>query len=214
MADEQRHGGNDSRPLLGGELTQLVADRGEMAFTTAQRLSSLTEGPQRAGKSAYPDSQLGQQLKLVSSLIKSGSQARVYYTVQSGYDTHATQQFEHAELLRVLGDALKAFVDDLAANALDDRVLVLAFSEFGRRAAENASAGTDHGAAAPVFLAGSKVSGGVLGPTPNLADLDGGDVKMAIDFRQVYAAILQNWLDIRPAEVLSGQFNPLPLLRA
>ncbi|MES1213082.1 MAG: DUF1501 domain-containing protein, partial [Singulisphaera sp.] len=133
---------------------------------------------------------------------------------QPGYDTHAVQAFEHSQLLRGLTGALKAFLDDLTESGLAERVLVMAFSEFGRRAAENDSAGTDHGAAGPVLLAGPNVAGGVLGPTPNLGDLVKGDVRMAIDFRQVYATILDRWLNVRPADVLAGDFAPLPLLRA
>jgi uncharacterized protein (DUF1501 family) len=110
---------------------------------------------------------------------------------------------------------VKSFIDDMTASGLDDRVLLLAFSEFGRRAAENASEGTDHGAAAPVILAGPKLASGLIGPAPNLADLEAGDVKMAIDFRRVYATILDQWLDVRPQAVLAaGQFDTIPLFRA
>ena len=107
---------------------------------------------------------------------------------------------------------MRAFVEDMTASGLDNRVLLLAFSEFGRRAAENASEGTDHGAAAPVILAGPKLASGLIGPAPNLADLEAGDVKMAIDFRQVYSTILDQWLDVRPQEILMQQFQPLPIL--
>jgi uncharacterized protein (DUF1501 family) len=167
-----------------------------------------------SSKSGYPDSQLSQQLQLVAKLIRSGGAARVYYAVQTGYDTHATQQGIHYELLRDLADGLKAFVDDLTADRLADRVLVLAFSEFGRRAAENDSEGTDHGAAAPLILAGPTFAQGVLGPAPNLADLQDGDVKMATDFRQAYATILDQWLAVRPEEVLSARFERLPLFKS
>ena len=92
--------------------------------------------------------------------------SRVYYTIQSGYDTHSTQLYAHARLLGEFAGAIKAFLDDLAANGLDDRVFVLAFSEFGRRVAENDSQGTDHGTAGPVFLAGSPVQGGLVGGRP------------------------------------------------
>ncbi len=117
-----------------------------------------------AGTATYPESQLAAQFKLISTLIKSGGQVRIYYTLQTGYDTHASQQYDHAELLRTLAEAVKAFVDDLTTAGLDDRVLLLAFSEFGRRAQENGSEGTDHGAAAPVILAGPKFATGLIGP--------------------------------------------------
>ena len=93
-----------------------------------------------------------------------------------------------------------------------DRVLVLCFSEFGRRVQENASAGTDHGAAGPVFLAGPAVKPGLLGAYPSLTDLDDGDLKPVVDFRRVYATILESWLGLPSTSALGGTFQPLPLL--
>jgi uncharacterized protein (DUF1501 family) len=103
------------------------------------------------------------------------------------------------------------FLKEMQASGLGDRVLVLAFSEFGRRAAENGSEGTDHGAAAPVFLAGPTMQTGILGPTPNLGDLEDGDVRTAIDFRRLYATLLDRWLEISSSDVLQGRFEPLPI---
>ncbi|HKD36469.1 MAG TPA: DUF1501 domain-containing protein, partial [Pirellulales bacterium] len=196
-----------------GELARWAAEASDSAFSTVERLSALAGHDSSSRKFGYPESQLSQQLQLVAKLIRSSSTARVYYAVQTGYDTHATQQGTHFELLRDLADGLKAFVDDLTADRLADRVLVLAFSEFGRRAAENDSEGTDHGAAAPLIVAGPTFAQSVLGPTPNLADLQDGDVKMAVDFRQVYATILDQWLAVRPMEILSDRFEPLPLIK-
>jgi uncharacterized protein (DUF1501 family) len=195
-----------------GELARWAADASQNAFSTVQRLSALASHETTAQSSKYPDSQLAQQLQVVANLIRSGSSARVFYTVQGGYDTHAAQLDQHSGLLRNLSDGLKAFVDDLTADGLAERVLVLAFSEFGRRSAENDSEGTDHGAAAPVFLAGPKLAAGIVGPAPNLGDLQDGDVRVAIDFRQVYATILSQWLDVSPGEILKGDFAPLRLL--
>lgn len=195
-----------------GELARFVSRSADDAFSTAERLSAVTEASHHAASSGYGSSSIAEQLKLIAALIKADSPARVFYTAQSGYDTHAVQANEHAGLLRGLAGGLKAFLDDMTASGLADRVLVLAFSEFGRRAAENDSSGTDHGAAGPVFVAGPKLASGLLGPTPNLSDLQDGDVRMAIDFRQVYATILDRWLDVRPAEILGGQFEPLPFL--
>ncbi len=197
-----------------GELARWAADASDSAFSTVERLSALAAHDSPSSKSGYPDSQLAQQLQLVAKLIRSGSAARVFYAVQTGYDTHATQQYVHYDLLRDLADGLKAFVDDLTVDRLADRVLVLAFSEFGRRAAENDSEGTDHGAAAPLILAGPTFAQGLLGPVPNLTDLQDGDVKMGIDFRQVYATILDQWLAVRPEEVLSARFERLPLFKS
>ena len=151
------------------------------------------------------------RLRLIAGLLKAGYAARVYYTIQSGYDTHAAQLGTHAGLLREFAGALKAFLDDLGSARLADRVTVLAFSEFGRQLQENASAGTDHGAAGPVFLAGTSVQPGLAGAGPSLADLDAGAPKMTVDFRSVYAAILENWLDIPAKGALAGDFMPLPL---
>jgi uncharacterized protein (DUF1501 family) len=190
-------------------------------FVTRQVLSAYTAADQfqRQGDStvaaaaAYPTTQLATQLKLISQLIKSDSRARVYYTVQGGYDTHAAQLYTHAQLLGEFSSGLKAFLDDVKNAGLDDRIVVLAFSEFGRRVKENASEGTDHGAAGPVFLAGAPCAGGLVGTIPNLTDLDDGDLKHQIDMRQVYAAILEDWLDVDASAVLAGTFSKLPILR-
>lgn len=163
---------------------------------------------------AYPSSRLGNSLKLVARLIGGGLPTRIYYVSQGGYDTHANQAGTHARLLKELGDSVKAFCDDLKAQGNLDRVLVMTFSEFGRRVADNASAGTDHGAAAPMFVVGNRVKAGLLGKYPSLApgDLFEGDIKFTVDFRSVYAAILENWLKTRSAPILGRRFEPLALL--
>jgi uncharacterized protein (DUF1501 family) len=192
-------------------------------FVTRQVLSSYTSAEQfqqhaqsRTGASTvqYPATQLGANLQLIGQMIRSGAGARVFYTVQGGYDTHAAQLYTHARLLSEFSDGLKAFLDDLKAARLDDRVLVLAFSEFGRRVKENASHGTDHGAAGPVFIAGSQSVGGLVGTSPSLTDLDNGDLKMAIDMREIYAAILEDWLAIDPKTVLQGSFPKTNVVRS
>ena len=178
-------------------------------FRPTRRQSSFAVN-ELAGKhdrsSKYPDNALAQRLELISRLLKNDSRARVFYTVQSGYDTHASQLQTQANLLNELSSALKAFLDDLKEARLDDRVLVLAFSEFGRRVAENDSMGTDHGTAGPVFLAGPGVNAGLHGQTPSLTDLDAGDLKSSTDFRDVYATVLDKWLNLRGPEALS-KFN-------
>jgi len=131
--------------------------------------------------------------------------------MQGGYDTHSTQLGLHARLLRDLSRGLKGFLDDLAAAGLEDRVLVLCFSEFGRQVEENGSAGTDHGTAGPVFLAGSRVTGGLLGESPNLLELDNNAPQHTTDFRNVYATILDQWLSVSSRDTLNGNFTQLPL---
>ena len=140
--------------------------------------------------------------------------ARIYYAQQGSYDTHAQQLNAHARLLTDLGYALKSFFDELTEAKLADRVVVLCFSEFGRRVQENASIGTDHGTAGPVFLAGPSVQPGLVGTYPSLTDLDGGDLKMTVDFRRVYASVLEKWLGLPSSKALNGSFAPLPLFRA
>ena len=162
----------------------------------------------------FPNSGLGQQVRLVSQLIKTGSAARVYYSVQSGYDTHSTQVNTHAQLLFDLSRSIKAFVDDMNTSGLGDRVVVLAFSEFGRRVNENSSLGTDHGTAGPVFLAGSQVKAGLLGQATSLTDLEDGDLKTQFDFRRVYATLLDNWLGIESGDILNADFEHLDLLES
>ena len=190
-------------------------------FVTKQFLSAYAsanefEQQQKKLKSgaltkSYPKTRLGQQLELISQIIKSGSHCRIFYTVQGGYDTHSIQQRDHASLLREYANSVKAFLDDAKAAGLDDRIVVMTFSEFGRRVQENKSMGTDHGTAGPVFLAGSPVKGGLIGDAPNLSDLVDGDLKVQLDFRSIYASILDQWLEIEPTDVLGGKFDQLSL---
>jgi uncharacterized protein (DUF1501 family) len=161
----------------------------------------------------YPDSALAQKLKTVARLIDAGLRTRVYYVEIDGFDTHSQQAAAHTGLLRQLGDAASAFVTDMIQQGHGDRVLVMCFSEFGRRVAENASEGTDHGAAAPVFLAGERVVAGRIGAHPSLADLDEGDLKHHTDFRQVYATVLQDWLHCDSQQILGAPYSPVPAIR-
>ena len=181
-------------------------------YTTADRMADFRAAD---GRDRYPASALGQHLGLMARLIKGDIGTRVYYARQPGYDTHATQLGAHALLLRTLSEAVTAFLDDLAASKLAERVVVLCFSEFGRTVKENGSTGTDHGTAGPVFLAGPGVKGGLVGSTPSLLDLDPkhGDLRVGLDFRQVYATVLEKWLGLPSREALGGPFEPLPLFR-
>ena len=131
--------------------------------------------------------------------------------MQSGYDTHSVQLRPHSRLLRTLSQGLKAFLDDLAAAGLEDRVLVLCFSEFGRQVQENASNGTDHGTAGPMFLASKSLKGGLFGEPPNLESLTNNAPEYTTDFRSVYASVMQDWLQIKSAQP-PGNFKPLRLL--
>ncbi len=164
-------------------------------------------------KSSYPEFySLARRLRLIAQLIKAGLSTSIYYTHLDGFDTHSGQLQQHAQLLRQLGVSLAAFLDDLEKSGESERVLVLVFSEFGRRLNENGSAGTDHGTAAPVFLLGRPVKSGLHGLYPDLAHLDDGDPRHSVDFRRVYATVLDRWLAVPHRQVLGSAFEPLPLL--
>jgi uncharacterized protein (DUF1501 family) len=174
-----------------------------------QRVTNKSE----ADASKYPSAPLGDRLRTIAQLIKADFGTPVYYAVQDGYDTHSAQLPTHDRLLRELARSLQAFQDDLKAAQFADRVLVLCFSEFGRRVEENASFGTDHGTAGPVIVAGSNVNPGLMGTVPNLSDLDDGDLRAGIDFRHVYASILEDWLGLPSEPALGGVFSPLNIVR-
>jgi uncharacterized protein (DUF1501 family) len=161
----------------------------------------------------YPGTRLGQNFAMVSRLIAGGMPTRIYYLSLGGFDTHTQQAGAHERLLKEMGDAVAAFLSDLKAQGNLGRVSLMTFSEFGRRVKENASGGTDHGAAAPMFLAGGGIKSGLLGQMPSLApkDLFDGDVKYNTDFRSVYATVLEKHLGVKSAGVLRTQF---PLLGA
>ncbi|MHB1558387.1 MAG: DUF1501 domain-containing protein [Isosphaeraceae bacterium] len=195
------------------DLSAFVQQTVAGGYATARELAEAT-GRRAKSKSAvrYPNGELGQQMGLVAQSILSGACARVYYVIQPGYDTHQAQGPVHSQLLGELARSLRAFHDDLAAAGRAEEVLTMAFSEFGRRPEENGSFGTDHGTAGPVILAGKSVRPGPAGTTPKLADLVDGDLRWNIDFRRVYATILDGWLGIPSESVLGQRFEPVPIL--
>jgi uncharacterized protein (DUF1501 family) len=197
----------------GDDLAAFVRRSTLDAYSTSERVAPLLRAEDKGAR--YPASGLAGRLRLVARLIKGAGGTRVYYTSQGGYDTHFGQVETHARLLGELSGALKAFLDDLAAAKLAERVAVLCFSEFGRRVRENGSRGTDHGTAGPVFLAGPGVRPGLVGAPPSLTDLDeNGDLKAGVDFRRVYAAVLADWLRLPSRSAQAGSLEALPLFRA
>jgi uncharacterized protein (DUF1501 family) len=156
-----------------------------------------------------PAGQLSQGLRLIAAMIAGNLGTRVYFASLGGFDTHAGQRGTHTQLLTQLGTTVRAFYQDLQAQGNADRVLVMSFSEFGRRVAENASGGTDHGTAAPMFLFGNPVKPGLYGQHPSLTDLDNNDLKFTTDFRSVYATVLETWLGADSRVVLNGSFPTL-----
>jgi uncharacterized protein (DUF1501 family) len=178
-------------------------------------------------QATYPTGNtLADQLKIVARLIKGGLKTRVYMVTSGGFDTHAVQANAtdtttgtHATLLARVSDAVKAFQDDLKFLNVEDRVMGLTFSEFGRRVKSNASGGTDHGAAAPLFVFGKQVISGVIGNTPTIsATVNVNDnLPFQYDFRSVYATLLENWLCVSNSDLQSimlKNFQTLPLVNA
>src|SRR2546422_7579766 len=166
-------------------------------------------------KATYPaNSPIASSLKLVAETIVSGLGVRVAHVTLGGFDNHAREKQCHSQLLLDLDQALTAFMQDLQGHGLGDKVLVMTWSEFGRRVRENGSAGTAHGTAAPMFVLGGPVKGGPSGQQPSLNDLDNGNLKFSTDFRSVYASVLQGYLKAPASDLLGGNFEILPLLKA
>jgi uncharacterized protein (DUF1501 family) len=193
-------------PLLG-----FIRQTTLSAYESSSRLEQVA--PKAGNGPKYPNFGLSRRLELVAQMIKAGFGTRIFYTSLDGFDTHANQLGTHAALLTEMSDSIAAFHDDLSAAGLADRVVVMTFSEFGRRVQENASLGTDHGAAAPVFLVGPVAKAGLVGAHPSLDDLDDGDLKYHTDFRRIYASVLADWLDCPREPVIGAGFPPLPLFR-
>lgn len=215
-ADENSGGSigmlSGAKPMTGGRAIDFIERTALDAQVSSDEIRNIASRVQNQAQ--YPESQLGNSLRLVAKLIGGGLPTRIYYVSQGGYDTHTNQIATQQRLLGDLGDSVKAFVSDLKAQGNMQRVLVMTFSEFGRRVAENASGGTDHGAAAPIFIVGNKVNAGLLGAYPSLApqDLFEGDIKYNVDFRSVYAAVLENWLKTKSAPVLGREFTRLSVV--
>ncbi len=196
-----------------GSLLQFVERCALITYASSARLERVQQDKASAA-SSYPDFYgLARRLRLIAQLIKAGLATSIYYTHLDGFDTHSGQFQRHAALLRELGASLSPFLDDLEKAGAADRVLVLIFSEFGRRLAENGSGGTDHGTAAPVFLLGRPVHSGLHGPYPDLTRLEDGDPRHAIDFRAIYATVLDQWLGVPHRDVLGAAFEPISVLR-
>lgn len=164
------------------------------------------------GNVKYPAGKLGDGLKFISQMISGGVGAPVFTVSLDGFDTHANQKRAQANLLKQLSEGLLAFQTDLKEHGLDEDVLTLVFSEFGRRVGENSGKGTDHGTAEPLFIVGSQVKGGIYGEAPSLTSLDNGDLKYTVDFRTVYATILERWLAADSQEILGKHFEILPVV--
>lgn len=163
-------------------------------------------------KVPYPTNGLADRLKLAAQLIDADLGARLFYVSLGNFDTHSTQANTHAQLLEQLSSAVTAFYRDLAGRGHAKRLMIMTFSEFGRRPYENGSRGTDHGTAAPMLLVGGSVRPGLIGEHPSLTDRVDGNLKHSIDFRQVYAGMLDQWLEVDSTKVLEKRYDPIDVL--
>lgn len=202
------------------EFIQLVAKQAEQYYQAVTAAASAG-----TNLAAYPVSGLADQLKFVAQLISGGLKTPIYIVTLEGFDTHSAQvdgtfgnaEGAHADLLRVLSEGIGAFQKDLKMLGVDDRVAGMTFSEFGRTIGSNASIGTDHGAAAPMFVFGKEVIPGIIGDNPEIPNnpLISYDVAMQHDFRSIYASALQDWFGIANPESILGQTFPiLPIFKA
>ncbi len=204
----------------GTELLEFIRESGTKAFIAVDTLSRVPKG-----SAGYPATNLGRALSLAAKTIRQNVGTHIIWITLGGFDTHANQIRPpgqggslagiHADLLSDLSLSLLAFQSDIENLGIADRTLVLAWSEFGRRVAENASLGTDHGKGGSLMLLGSRVAGGQLYGDPyDLADLDEGDLQVRIDFRRVYATIIRKWIGGDPDVVLGKRFEPLDLIES
>lgn len=206
QADKILAGDGDTYPFQSPYLS-LVQDVERDAHAASLQLPHLVAGYKPAVD--YPKTPFAQGLNLVSAIVSAGLGTKIFYVSLGTFDTHVAQRGRQDALLQQFSDGMKAFYDDLAAHGDDANVLTMTFSEFGRRVSENANRGTDHGTAAPMFIIGGGVKGGVYGDHPSLTDLDFGNLKWHTDFRSVYATVLQNWLGVTPTAVLGSTFDSL-----
>lgn len=206
---ETRDAGN-AADATGGELLGFLSASTAAAADASARIEKALETPDAAGD--FPDTQLGEKLRVISRLIVAGLSTKVYYVTLDGFDTHSQQPQAHAALLRQWSDALESLVRRLEQAGQADRVLVMTFSEFGRRVAENASDGTDHGAAAPMFLSGPRLPKAVFGDFPSLTDLEDGDLKFTTDFRSVYATVIEKWFQTASQPILGEAFPTIDVI--
>ena len=201
---------SDTRVPFTSPFLASVAEIEDHAERGAAELPKLVGGYKT--DAGYPATPLGRSLALAAQIIGSGLGTRVLYVQHGSFDTHVSQKPVQDRLLGELAAGIAAFYADLAAHGNDKRTLTMTFSEFGRRVAENANRGTDHGEAAPMFVVGGNVRGGLYGTHPSLDHLENGDATFTVDFRSVYATVIEKWFARSAQSVIAGRFPTLPLL--
>ena len=179
-----------------------------MAETLSGAGTIFNQSRLRASTRTYPDGAFGKSLQTIASLIASDIPTRVYYVSLGSFDTHVGQEDRQQKLFQELNDSVMAFTADLKASGRFNDTLLMTFSEFGRRVSQNASGGTDHGTANNMFLIGGGLKRkGLLNAIPDLANLKDGDLQYKVDFKSVYATLLQQWLDTDPVSVLGKKYE-------
>jgi len=212
---QRKHAAELPRPNQNNSLMHFLQQCTLNAYTNSERIEAVMKNT--ANTAEYPRFELANSLRMVAQLIRIDIGIRIFFTELGGggiggFDNHANQLGNHCSLLHHLSESIAAFINDLKRDKLLNRVLLMTFSEFGRTVKENGRRGTGHGAAAPIFLAGGRLKGGLVGPHPSLSDLDNGALKFHTDFRSVYATMLDRWLGFDRSKVLDKQFEPLNIL--
>jgi uncharacterized protein (DUF1501 family) len=215
--------GNAQKGVITGVADASAGSNGLLDFVSRTQMNTYASSEKLAQlgnnyqpKVPYPATPLANKLKLAAQLIDGGIGARIFYVSIDGFDTHAGQGAAtgaHANLLQQVSDSISAFYRDLAGRGHKERLAVMTFSEFGRRAHENGSKGTDHGSGAPMFLIGGAVKSGIVGEHPSLTKLEDGNLIHAIDFRRVYAAVLDQWLGVDAKTVLGGEYKAVEVFK-
>ncbi|MEW6211196.1 MAG: DUF1501 domain-containing protein [Acidobacteriota bacterium] len=204
----------NSRQFPDASFISEVARNGEGALGKVAKIKSAQNDYQSSV--TYPaNNQLAEGLKIVARVATTSAESMLFYVTLADFDHHARQADAHTALLRQFSEAVKAFYDDMEQHSLADKLLVMQWSEFGRRPFENGSAGTDHGAASMMFVLGNPVAGGIYGEQPSLEAMDideVGNLKFTVDFRAVYATILDRWLGVEHREVLGDEFENIGFL--
>jgi uncharacterized protein (DUF1501 family) len=219
LGDDDRAGGSIAELSGGGPSgdpaihpLDFLKNTASEAKSSSQQVESILK--QTQPQTTFPDTRFAKELQVVSQLIRGGMPTRIYYLSHGGFDTHSSQLAAHAGRLKEWSDGMQAFMKEMEATRQAGRVCVMVFSEFGRRVAENASGGTDHGVAAPCFVMGGGVRGGMHGRRPSLApgDLEKGDIVHTVDYRAVYATLLEKHLGVDSKPVLLKPFDPMGFL--
>ena len=212
---QRKRTGELPRPNQNNPLMHFLQQCTLKAYTNSKRVEAVMKST--ANTAEYPQFELAGSLRKVAQLIRADIGIRIFFTELGGggiggFDNHANQLGNHCSLLHHFSESIGAFINDLKRDKQLNRVLLMTFSEFGRTVKENGRRGTGHGAAAPIFLAGGMLKGGIVGSHPSLTDLDNGALKFHTDFRSVYATVLDRWLGFDSSKVLDKQYEPLNIL--